>query len=179
MRHLILDRDGVLNRESASGYVLEPDQWQWEPRALAALRVFARHEVRVSIATNQSCIGRGYVSFDAIERVHAEMLAQASAAQARIAALFVCPHAPEASCSCRKPKPGLLLQALAATSIPPEQTLVVGDASTDVEAALSAGLSVALVRTGKGRATEARPSYSGVAAYDDLWELARALYDAS
>lgn len=174
-RHLILDRDGVLNGEPpGSGYVAAPEDFRWLPGALEGLARLRRAGIRLSVATNQAGVGRGLMSLEQLEAVHARMLAEAAAGGGALDALFVCPHAPEAGCPCRKPAPGLLETARAQSGILASETLVVGDDSRDLEAAARAGLAAALVRTGKGRETEKRTAH-GVPVYDDLAALARAV----
>lgn len=175
-RHVILDRDGVLNREAeGGGYVREPAEFHWLPGALEALAILRGAGVRVSIATNQSGVGRGLMSTAQLAAVHAHMQAQAAAAGGALDAVLVCPHAPQAQCLCRKPAPGLIQAAIARSGIPATESLVVGDDGRDLEAARRAGVAAALVRTGKGRQTEAQLSGTDVAVYDDLAQLARAL----
>ena len=149
VRHLVLDRDGVLNREAADGgWITDPEQWEWEDGALDGLRMAKRSGVRVSVVTNQSGIGRGVVATARIEAVNRRMVDEAAAAGGRIDAVFVCPHAPDAECECRKPHPGLVHDAIAASGIPASATLLVGDAVRDLEAADAAAIRSALVRTG-------------------------------
>jgi len=175
-RHLILDRDGVLNREAeAGGYVHAPSEFHWLPGALEGLALLRRAGVRLSVATNQSGVGRGLLSAAQLAAVHAHMQAQAAAAGGALDAVLVCPHAPEAQCLCRKPAPGLVLAAIARCGIAASESLVVGDDGRDLEAARRAGVAAALVRTGKGRQTEAQLCGTDVVAYDDLAQLANAL----
>jgi D-glycero-D-manno-heptose 1,7-bisphosphate phosphatase len=175
-RHVILDRDGVLNREAeGAGYVREPAEFHWLPGALEALAILRRAGVRLTIATNQSGVGRGLMSAAQLAAVHAHMQAQAAAAGGALDAVLVCPHAPQALCLCRKPAPGLIQAAIVRSGIPAAESLVVGDDARDLEAARRAGVTAALVRTGKGRQTEAQLSATDVAVYDDLAQLARAL----
>ena len=176
VRHVILDRDGVLNEEApARGYITRPEAWRWIPGSRAALAALARAGVRISIATNQSGVGRGLMTLPDLDAVHARMRREAEASGGRIDALFVCPHAPEEGCDCRKPAPGLIRAAIAAAGIPAAQTLAVGDDGRDLEAARAAGVAAALVLTGKGRAAAAALSRDGIPVYDDLNTLARAL----
>jgi len=176
VRHVILDRDGVLNEEApARGYITRPEAWRWIPGSLEALVLFARAGVRVSVATNQSGVGRGLMTRSDLDAVHARMRREAEAAGGRIDALFICPHAPQERCECRKPAPGLLKAALAASGEPAAQTLAVGDDGRDLEAARAAGIAAVLVLTGKGRAAAAALSQDGIPVYDDLHTLARAL----
>jgi D-glycero-D-manno-heptose 1,7-bisphosphate phosphatase len=170
-RHVILDRDGVLNREGA-GYVVEPSQFEWLPGALDALAIMRRAGLRLSVATNQSGVGRGLMSLEQLTAVHERMLREASEHGGKLDALLVCPHAPDAGCSCRKPAPGLIEDAVARSGIPPADTLVVGDAHRDLEAAARAGVSAVLVRSGKGTKTEAALREAGIRIYDDVLALA-------
>ncbi len=176
VRHLILDRDGVLNEEApAQGYVTGPDGWQWIAGSLEALALIAGAGIRVSIVTNQSGIGRGLMTAEDLDAVHARMTRESISAGGHIDALFACTHAPDARCNCRKPAPGLIEAAVAASGIPAAQTLVVGDDARDVEAAHGAGVAAALVLTGKGRAAASAFPRRAVPVYADLASLARAL----
>jgi len=180
VRHLILDRDGVLNYDAPPGsYVREPAEFRWLPGALEALALLQRGGVRLSVATNQAGVGRGVMSLAQLTAVHERMQTEASAAGATLAAIVYCPHAPAEQCSCRKPAPGLIEAAVAASGIARGETLVVGDDQRDLEAARRAGVAAALVRTGKGRRTEQLMHDAGIAAYDDLLQLARAIVGVS
>ncbi|HTW37603.1 MAG TPA: HAD-IIIA family hydrolase [Steroidobacteraceae bacterium] len=181
-RHLILDRDGVLNDEAPdSGYVQRPEDFRWLPGACSALALLHRAGIRISVATNQSGVGRGLMSLEDLQRVHAKMLADAAARGGPLDAVLSCAHAPEARCSCRKPEPGLILAAIERSGIPASESLVVGDDERDLEAAARAGIDAALVLTGKGRRTvaqlSARPRTGDrpMLVFDDLEALARSL----
>jgi len=177
VRHVILDRDGVLNREApGAGYILAPQQFEWLPGALEALGRMHAAGLRLSVVTNQSAVGRGLMSLAALHAVHARMRAEAAARGAPLDAILFCPHAPEAACACRKPSPALLAEAVARSGIAAAETLAVGDDRRDLEAAQRAGVPAALVRTGKGRETErAGGSALAVAVYEDLAALAQAV----
>jgi D-glycero-D-manno-heptose 1,7-bisphosphate phosphatase len=109
-RHVIFDRDGVLNAEPRDGgYVRMPEQWQWLPGVPESLARLSAAGICISVATNQACVGRGLVTHDELDAIHARMLEEAARAGATIDHVFVCPHAPEQTCGCRKPAPGLLL----------------------------------------------------------------------
>ena len=178
-RHVILDRDGVLNYEAPAGsYVREPSEFRWLPGALEGLALLRRAGLRLSVATNQAGVGRGVMSLAQLAAVHERMQAEAAAHGGTIDAVLYCPHAPEERCSCRKPAPGLIQAAVAGSGIAASDTIVVGDDLRDLEAAERAGIAAALVRTGKGRRTEAMLGNAAVPAYDDLRELARAILAA-
>jgi len=154
-RHVILDRDGTLNAEAPGGYVLTPDQWAWLPGAREGLARLYAAGLRLSVATNQSCVGRGTVTAAALERIHDRMRAEARDAGAELAAVYHCPHAPDAGCDCRKPRPGLVARAVDESGIAAAETVFIGDAPVDLQAGQAAGVAAWLVRTGKGRDTEA------------------------
>jgi D-glycero-D-manno-heptose 1,7-bisphosphate phosphatase len=179
-RHLIVDRDGVLNEEPADGgYVRDPEAWRWVPGALEALARLRAAGVRVSVATNQAGVGRGVLSVADVERVHARMTREAAAAGGAIDAIFCCTHAPDAGCACRKPAPGLVTEAIRVSGIDPAATLLVGDDHRDLEAGRAAGIAVALVRTGKGRTTERTLAEPSPPVFDSLAALAAAVAEGS
>lgn len=176
VRHLILDRDGVLNEEAPDhGYVLRPEAFKWLPGALQALADLSRAGLRISVATNQSAVGRGLMTQQQLEQVLAAMRDQAQAAGATISGVYFCPHAPEAHCDCRKPAPGLIHTAILESGIPAKQTLLVGDDVRDVEAARAAGVAAVLVRTGKGLRAAAQMLPCSLPVFDDLAQFARSL----
>jgi len=176
LRHVILDRDGVLNREAdGAGYVREPSEFHWLPGALEGLVMLRRAGLHLTVVTNQSGVGRGLMTLEQLAAVHARMQEEAAAHGAALDAVLFCPHAPEEACSCRKPAPGLIQAAIARSGIAAADSIVVGDDGRDLEAAARAGVAAALVRTGKGRRTQARLGAPGVVTYDDLLELARAI----
>ena len=175
-RHVILDRDGVLNREAASGgYVRDPAEFHWLPGALEGLAMLRQAGLHLSVVTNQSGVGRGLMSLAQLAAVHQRMQAEACAHGAALDAVFFCPHVPEDRCACRKPAPGLIEAAIARSGIAAHESLVVGDDRRDLEAATRAGVAAALVRTGKGRQTESQIDPMSVPTYDCLLQLAHAI----
>jgi D-sedoheptulose 7-phosphate isomerase len=176
IRHVILDRDGVLNELApADGYITKVAEWRWIPGALDGLAALWGAGIRTSIATNQSAVGRGFMSDSQLAAIHTQMLADVARHGAAIDRVLVCPHQPSERCACRKPGPGLLAQALVQADIPLHETLMIGDDETDVEASWSVGMGAVLVRTGRGRATEARLRSLAVPVFDDLAAAARAI----
>jgi D-glycero-D-manno-heptose 1,7-bisphosphate phosphatase len=175
-KHVILDRDGVLNHEAPdSGYVREPAEFRWLPGSLEALVSLRRAGLHITVATNQSGVGRGLMSLAQLTAVHDRMLTEAAGNGATLDAVLFCPHAPDEGCACRKPEPGLIHEAIRRSGIAATDSLVVGDAERDLEAAARAGVRAVLVRTGKGRATEAGGGARDVRIYDDLSQLAHEL----
>jgi len=178
-RHVILDRDGVLNHEAPDGsYVREPAEFRWLPGALEGLALLRSAGVRLSVTTNQAGVGRGLMSLQQLAAVHERMQTEAAAHGGALDAVLYCPHTPEEQCSCRKPAPELIQAAVARSGIAASDSIVVGDDRRDLEAAERAGVKAVLVRTGKGRRTEALLGNAAVPAYDDLPALARAILSA-
>jgi D-glycero-D-manno-heptose 1,7-bisphosphate phosphatase len=178
IRHVILDRDGVLNEEAPDGgYILTVGDLHWLPGSLEGLALLQSHGIRVSVATNQSAVGRGLMEIEALEAILSAMDREVSAAGGALAAIFYCPHAPDAHCNCRKPRPALLNAAVVAAEIAAAQTVFVGDDGRDLEAARAAGIAAALVRSGKGRRTETllQPQGLAIPVFDDLLQFAREL----
>jgi D-glycero-D-manno-heptose 1,7-bisphosphate phosphatase len=171
IRHLILDRDGVLNRERAEG-VFDVAAWQWERGALAGLEALAEHGLRVSVATNQSAIGRGLVAAEDVEAVHEWLAGELRSLGIDLVGIFSCPHAPDHGCRCRKPRPGLVEQAVAASAIETTATALVGDARRDLEAGAAAGVRTILVATGKGATADPTTRALADATCDDLAAVA-------
>jgi D-sedoheptulose 7-phosphate isomerase len=135
--------------------------------------------IRVSIATNQSGVGRGLIARSSIDAVHDRMVEDAAREGGTIHQVFVCPHAPGDKCNCRKPASGLFLEAIAASGVPASETIALGDDVRDLQAAWSVGITAALVRTGKGLLTEAARTFPKVPAYDDLRGFAGAVLSDS
>ncbi len=175
LRLVILDRDGVINRESAQ-FIKSPAEWEPLPGAVEAIAALRAAGFTVVIATNQSGVGRGLFSAATLEAIHEKLHSAVRAAGGEIDRIFACPHAPEAGCDCRKPKPGLFLQVAATYGVSLAGVPAIGDSRRDLDAATAAGARAILVRTGHGERTEAAlGSGSGVAVFDDLSAAANAL----
>jgi len=147
MRAIFLDRDGVINRERPD-YVKHWGEFEFLPDVLPALSRLADLGWPILVLTNQSAIGRGLATPEAVADIHRRMTAAVVAAGGRIDGVFVCPHHPDAGCACRKPRPGLLKQAAAAFDLRLADCYFVGDALTDLLAARAAGCRPALVQSG-------------------------------
>jgi len=154
---LLLDRDGVINRNRGD-YVKSWEEFEFLPRSLEALRILAEHEAKVVVVTNQSAVGRGIISPDELERIHARMNEEVEAHGGRIDAVLCCPHAPDDGCHCRKPRPGLLREAMERLQLDPRLCYAVGDSLNDLMAARAAGLPFVMVLTGRGRESLSHPA---------------------
>ena len=147
---VFLDRDGVINR-SRPDYVRCWDQFEFLPGALEALRDLAREHLPVLVVSNQSAVGRGLMSPWDLEEINTRMLEMVTAAGGRIDGAYYCPHAPQESCVCRKPAPGLLLRAMQRFGVDPGRSCLVGDSVADMLAAQEVGILSILVLTGHGQ----------------------------
>lgn len=148
-RAIFLDRDGVIN-VNRSDHVKSWDEFMFLPNALIALQKLAASDFRVIVTTNQAAIARGLVAEETVRAIHAQMLAQVERAGGRIDAVYFCPHRPDEKCGCRKPQPGLFVEAARDFEIDLARSFVVGDAFSDVAAALAIGAQPILVMTGRG-----------------------------
>jgi D-glycero-D-manno-heptose 1,7-bisphosphate phosphatase len=149
MKLVILDRDGVINHDSAE-FIKSPDEWRPLPGSLEAIARLNQAGWRVVVATNQSGIGRGLFDIAALNAIHDRMHKALAQAGGRIEAIFYCPHAADAGCECRKPRPGLFLDIARRFSVVLAGTPCIGDSLRDLEAAAAVGGHPVLVRTGKG-----------------------------
>ncbi len=121
------------------------------------------------VASNQSGVGRGLFSMEALEGIHAKLRAAVETAGGTLAGIFFCPHTPDDNCDCRKPKPGLLRQIAEKFDCELKGVPAVGDSARDLEAAIAVGAEPILVRTGNGRETErSLPEDSEVRVFEDL-----------
>ncbi|MDI7275161.1 MAG: D-glycero-beta-D-manno-heptose 1,7-bisphosphate 7-phosphatase [Anaerolineae bacterium] len=150
VRAVFLDRDGVIN-ENREDYVKSWDEFSFLPGALEALRRLAASPLLIVVVTNQAAIGRGLVSADMVHEVNRRMIEEIEATGGRVDALYLCPHNRDESCECRKPKPGLLIQAAQEMGIDLGQSYCVGDKLSDLEAGRAVGCGGVLVLTGVGR----------------------------
>ncbi len=175
-RLVILDRDGVINRDSTE-FVKSPDEWIPLAGSLDAIATLHRAGYTVAIATNQSGIARGYFDWATLDAMHDKLHALVGDAGGRVDRIEVCPHGPDDESDCRKPKPGMLNRLVAHYGVEPASVIAVGDSRRDLEAAVAAGVTPVLVRTGNGRDTEAGldAALGNVEVFDDLAAVAASL----
>lgn len=168
---ILLDRDGVINRELGHA-VLRWDEFEFLPQALEALAQLARLPVPIVVVSNQSAIGRGWTSLETVRDIHERMLRAVREAGGRIDDVLICPHAPEAGCACRKPLPGLLLEAARKFKFEPRRAIMIGDMPKDVEAAQAVGARAFLIRLDRQRPPGVGPEFPVAGS---LWEVVQEL----
>jgi D-glycero-D-manno-heptose 1,7-bisphosphate phosphatase len=177
MRLVLLDRDGVLNEDRPQS-VRTPGDLILLPRVGAAVARLNQAGIRVAIATNQSILGQGIIDATMLDRIHDRLRDALARDGGRVDAIFVAPDAPDAPTARRKPGGAMLREALDRFGAAAAETPMIGDALRDLEAAVAVGCRRVLVRTGKGRATQAAglPAHVlPVAVYEDLWSASDAL----
>ena len=154
---IILDRDGVINRDSKA-FVKSAEEWQPLPGSIEAIARLSRAGHTLAVASNQSGLARGLFDRDALDAMHAKFRRLVEEAGGHIDRIVICPHGPDDGCDCRKPRPGLLEQLGQHYGQALDGVIVVGDSLRDLEAAIAVGARPVLVRTGNGTETEKKLS---------------------
>ena len=175
MKLIILDRDGVINVDSAQ-FIKSPDEWRPIPGSLEAIAALSQAGYRVVVATNQSGIGRGLFDMSTLNAINAKMHKAVNQAGGRIEAIFYCPDTAESESRYRKPAPGMLLEIGERLAMPLEGVPAVGDSLRDLQAASAVNARPILVLTGKGQKTlEGGGLPEGTEVFPDLAAVVEAL----
>jgi len=149
---LIIDRDGVINHDSAA-FIKSPEEWRPIPGSAEAIARLSKVGYRIAVATNQSGIARGLYDLPTLHAMHAKMHRVVQQAGGRIDAVFFCPHHENDNCECRKPRPGMIFEILRRFEVEPSQACMIGDRLSDLQAGHSAGCRTTLVLSGVGQDT--------------------------
>lgn len=142
-RAVFFDRDGTLNLDR--GYTHKPEDWVWLPGTLKGLRRLQAAGWMLVVISNQSGIGRGYYGWEQLKKLENWLIGQLAAEGIAISGWYYCPHMPDEGCCCRKPAPGLLLEAGANLSLNLKDSWMLGDRITDIQAGSAAGCSCGLI----------------------------------
>ena len=173
---IFLDRDGVIV-ENRDEYIRSWEDVHFLPGAFQTLSQAKSAPFRFVIVTNQSAVGRGLVDPQVAEAINRRVVATIRSAGGRIDGVYMCPHPPEQECDCRKPKPGLLLQAARELEIDLGASVLIGDALTDILAGRAAGVGeVELVLTGRGREQLETPQAESLRPFRVFPDLTQALH---
>lgn len=138
IKAVFLDRDGVINYDK--NYVYKIADFVFIPGVFEALRGFSELGYLLFIVTNQSGIGRGYYTLNDFLTLNEWMLENFKKQGIEIKKVYFCPHAPQLNCPCRKPKPGMILQAKAEFNVDLGASILVGDKDSDIQAGKNAGI---------------------------------------
>jgi D-glycero-D-manno-heptose 1,7-bisphosphate phosphatase len=175
MKLAILDRDGVINFDSAA-FIKNPDEWRPIPGSLDAIARLTQSGWRIVVATNQSGVGRGLMDMASLNAINSRMHKAVLQAGGRIEAVFYCPDTAESESPCRKPKPGMFFAISERFNTALDRVPAVGDGLRDLQAAAAVGAQPILVLTGKGVKTRAAGGLpEGTTVYPDLAAVAQAL----
>lgn len=148
-RFVLLDRDGTINAER--DHLIDPDELELLPGAARAIRTLRDDlGLGVVVVTNQAHVGRGLLAPETLELIHARLRDMLAAEGADVDAILHCPHAPEDDCGCRKPRPGMALEAAARFGFDPDEAFVVGDHAGDMGMGRAIGATTLLVLMGHG-----------------------------
>jgi D-glycero-D-manno-heptose 1,7-bisphosphate phosphatase len=149
----ILDRDGVINVDSAN-FIKSPSEWRPIPGSIEAIARLSQDDYRIAVATNQSGIGRGLFDMATLNAINDKMMEMVFRQGGRIDALFFCPHTAEENCNCRKPRTGMFEEIASRFHTELKGVPAIGDSLRDLEAADAVGAQPILVLTGKGKKTQ-------------------------
>ncbi|MGI0009880.1 MAG: D-glycero-beta-D-manno-heptose 1,7-bisphosphate 7-phosphatase [Nitrosopumilaceae archaeon] len=145
---IFLDRDGVINQERKN-YVKNLDEFLILDGVADAIKILKQNNFLVIVITNQSVINRNLLSIEMLDKIHAHLQNYLKKNGTYIDAIYYCPHLPEDNCSCRKPKPGLLLQAVRDFQINLEKSWMIGNSITDIDTAKVVGCNWILLEKGQ------------------------------
>jgi len=152
---IFLDRDGTIIEEI--GYIDDPEKVQLLPGAVEALRIFRQLRFWILVLSNQSGVARGFFPESRVGAVNQRLQEQLRAQGVEVDAFYYCPHHPQAAvpayrveCDCRKPRPGMIQQAMREFPVVLDRSVIIGDRYSDVEAGKRLNLTAILVLTGYG-----------------------------
>ncbi|MDX8384754.1 MAG: D-glycero-beta-D-manno-heptose 1,7-bisphosphate 7-phosphatase [Ghiorsea sp.] len=152
---VLLDRDGVINHDSPD-YILSPEQWLPIDGSLQAIAQLKQANIATAVCSNQSALGRGMIGQRVFDAIQQKMVKATQEAGGDFDYLAYCPHGPDDGCACRKPKAGMLNDAIQAIGahLNKDEIVMIGDSLRDIEAAKGAGVKSMLVATGYGDAQQ-------------------------
>lgn len=174
---LFLDRDGVII-ENRPNYVRTWSDVSIYPQAVRALKKIEASEYKIFMLTNQSAIGRGIISHSTVDKINKRLVKEIESAGGRVDGVFMCPHTPHENCPCRKPQPGMILEAAASSQLDLSNSIMIGDALSDIIAGQTAGVGQnVLVYTGRGLAQSNLPLANKISPFLVYENLLEALSD--
>jgi histidinol-phosphate phosphatase family protein len=137
---VLIDRDGVINKKpSAHTYITSWKQFLFLPEAKEALKLLSKAGYKIGIISNQPAIAKGLMSIEELDDINKKMIFEVAREGGRIDKVYFCPHSKEENCYCRKPRPGMILQALKDFNTKANSTIILGDFFSDYETAKNVG----------------------------------------
>lgn len=174
MKVVLVDREGTLIVDPDFDRVDSPEKVQLLPDTLKALTLLANNGYGIAIITNQTNIAQGRLTTEGFWQLHQKVLDLLEPSGIKVVKTYVCPHNASDDCTCRKPKPALLLEALEDFKLNPTGTFMIGDRDTDIEAGTNAGTRTILVKTGKHPIRTDSADFTA----DNLFDAARFIVDS-
>lgn len=168
-----LDRDGTINQNRRGEYIVESKQFKLYKCTIKALQLLTQKGYQIVVLSNHSGIGRGYMTQNTAEKINKKMSDMLISAGIALSGIYICPHKPEASCTCRKPKDGLLKEAISDLNINLRHSFVAGDSAGDIKLAYGVNLPSFLVLTGAGLHTSKK--FPEANKFGTLLSLAKAI----
>lgn len=180
---IFLDRDGVINENVKDMNTVE--QFIMLPKVGKAIKKINDAGYLAIIVTNQPIIAKGFLSFETLDKIHEKMSHELKKDHAHIDDIFVCPHHPKKGfakeivelkidCDCRKPKPGLFLQAIRKYNIDTSKSWMIGDSKSDVQAAKNVNIKSVFIPN-KGSGAEQEKSLEDIKADFERKDLLKAV----
>jgi D-glycero-D-manno-heptose 1,7-bisphosphate phosphatase len=167
-RAAFLDRDGVINRKARKGeYITRWEEVEFLPGVVEAIAALKQSGFLVIVITNQRCVAKGLITIPELECLHRRICDELARTGAVVDAVYYCPHEKQPRCSCRKPAPGMLLEAACDHRIDLAASWTIGDSDIDIEAGRNAGCRTVRILDNIDETSDSAP---------DL--IARSLYDA-
>ena len=137
-RFALLDRDGTVVIDKV--YLSGPAGLEFAPGVIEGLRLMRDAGLRFIMITNQSGVARGYFDEETLARIHQRLREMLKEEGIDLEAIYYCPHGPSDDCRCRKPEPGLVLDAMADFGFSPAEAVLIGDSEADMGAAAATGV---------------------------------------
>lgn len=157
MKFIFLDRDGVINQRLIGDYVKNWSEFRFIPYVKRAIRKLTKAGYQIHIVSNQQGVGKGLMTPKALDDVTNRMVTEIEKTGGKIASIAYCIHTEADKCSCRKPKPGLLINTAKKHKIALAECWMVGDGERDIVAGAAAGCKTILI--GKISSKTTKPDY--------------------
>lgn len=172
---VFLDRDGTINKGPLAEYVTSKKEFEFIPGAVEALRLLFKAGYKIFIISNQQGVGKGVFSRETLDEITEEMLEAMEKKGAKIDGVYYCTHKEEENCLCRKPKTGLIGEAIKGLEVDLKEAFFIGDTERDIKTGKAAGCKTILTLSGKTKSSDAPKTWQAKPDYlfDDLKEAAQ------
>lgn len=174
MKAVFLDRDGTTIVDPPDLRVDSIEKLKLFPETLDALRLLAKLDYKVFLITNQAGIHEGRISVDEFNVINNRFIEMIKSSGVEIIKTYMCSHSEQTNCACRKPKPGMLLQAAKDYDIDLSNSWMIGDRQSDIMAGVNAGTKTILVETGNSPVSSKEADFTATTLVDAIQHIAQA-----